>query len=158
GDLAAAAASESLLREVHGGSASYMHAATSGMPSALLALLTGPAPRARTVIADIVRALDERYPPTMSRAYGFRILLAEAERRLGRLDRARSTLATGLADAVRRTDFKHALPGILVAGLLAADLGDDAASKELVPGWSGLRCRLGLPVPLGFAGAVPDAL
>jgi predicted ATPase/DNA-binding SARP family transcriptional activator len=158
GDLAAATATESLLQETRGGTASFLHTATSALPSALLALVAGPAPRARTVIADIVRVLDERYPPTMSRAYGYRILLAEVDRRLGHPHRARSTLAAGLAEGVRRTDFMHTLSGVLVAGLLATDLGDEAAGKELIHGWNGLRRKLGLPVPLGFAGVLAGEL
>lgn len=158
GDLARAVADEALLREELTGKINFLHHAQPALPRALLALATESPQRARNTVATIVAQLDERYPPTTSWAYRFRILLAEAERRLGRLDRALSTLADGLAQGINRSDFTKTLPAVLVAALLAADLGDDETSEALARDWDRLRRRLGLPAPLSFAAVVSSRL
>lgn len=158
GDLAGAAANEALLHEHQRRQGNFLHAAASALPRALLALATEPPQRARSALAAIVGELDERYPATTSWAYGFRILLAEAERRLGRLDEALSTLVDGLSQGINRSDYTKTLPAVLVTALLAADLGDDETSHALARDWDRLRRQLGLPAPLGLAEVVSSRL
>jgi predicted ATPase/DNA-binding SARP family transcriptional activator len=158
GDFVAAAADEALLREQRSKQGNFLHVAASALPRALLALVTEPPARARSVVARIVADLDERYPPTMSWAYSFRILWAEAARRLGHLDQALRVLTDGLDHGVTSSDYTKTMPGVVIAALLATDLGDAAVGEELIRDWDAVRHRLGLPAPLGLAGVVASRL
>lgn len=129
----------------------YLHYGRVAEARGLRALLTRSPAEAATVITGLIDELTRRYPPSMSRAYVQRILLAEAERRAGRPTRALGHLTEGLRYGVTCSDYTTTLPAVLVAGLLADDLGDAAAGRDLVGRWDRTRRGIGLPAPLGLA-------
>ncbi|MEU8226644.1 BTAD domain-containing putative transcriptional regulator [Kribbella sp. NPDC048915] len=154
GDFAGAAAADRRQQELRGREGDYLHIATSSLPQALLALATLTPARARDAIADIVTTLERHYPATMSSAYAFQIWLAHAEWRLGRPDAALRLLARSLPHGFGRSDYTKTMPGVLVAALIASDLGDEEGTA-LGSDWDQLRRRHGLPAPLGLAAFLP---
>jgi hypothetical protein len=106
------------------------------------------------VAANAVDTLCALYPPSMTRAAEFTLLLAEADRRAGRARDALVGLVTGLTTDTE--DYSTLLRGVLVTALLAEDLGNRATAGELALEWDRIRRGLGLPVPLGFEESMGD--
>jgi ATP/maltotriose-dependent transcriptional regulator MalT len=158
GDPAAATRTADRLRDRLDQPDNYLLRALPSRVLALHALATRPAGHARATITGLVGELDRQHPPTTSPAYALRFLLAEAQRRTGHLDQARQALAHGLAEATERSDYSVTLPAVAGAALLAADLGEPAAARELAGGWERVRRQLGLPAPLGYADQVAAEL
>lgn len=132
----------------------YLQPGRAQVVTATVALATrGDA--ARTAIGALLPAGPNS---PVARAYALRILLAEAERRAGDLAAARRHLAEGLRHGAGCSDFTLTMPGVVTAGLLAADLGDHPASRDLAGRWEAVRRRLGLPAPLGYADTVHQML
>lgn len=94
-------------------------------------------------------SLTSLYPPSLTGAAEFKVLLGEAGRRAGALEEARASLAEGLAEGA--PDYAGTLPGVLSTALLAADLGEHAVARALAAGWDRVRRGAGLPVPPGFS-------
>ena len=137
------------------------HAAEQDSPRRVIALnhlATGQAEQARRFLHDAWRTLRTTHPSLAPRLVYLQILLAEAQRRCGQPMSALRTLCDGLAAASRRPQFRMSFPGVLEAALIAADLGDDAASRQLATRWDTLRRGLGLPLPIGFTEAASDTL
>ena len=153
------AAAERQLRDLVHGPGSLVHLSTPARAIALRALCVLPPAEAVTVLTGIIDEITSRYTPTLSLAYRFAILLAEAERRIDP-ERARSRLAEVLAEVSDGdiTNYHDLMPAVLTAALVAADLGDRRASRDLATGWDRVRRRLGLPAPLGYASAVAETL
>jgi ATP/maltotriose-dependent transcriptional regulator MalT len=132
------------------------HAAEHSAPRRVIALhhlVSGQPDRARGFLGEVLPALHTAHPPLTPRFVLLQILLAEAQRRCGDAATAVRTLQTALA-AAGRTDFQQSLTATLCAALIAADLGDDEASRRLAAYWDSARHEHGLPVPIGFtAGA-----
>ncbi|MFI6095660.1 ATP-binding protein [Lentzea sp. NPDC051213] len=121
---------------------------------ALVLLTTGQDEAATCFLTESVAELDDSYPVEFSRGSAhLGVLLAQALRRSGDPKQAREALAHSLSQAVRRTHLRVGFTGVLAAALIAADLGETEASRDLLRGWNALRHRIGLPVPLGFADA-----
>lgn len=154
GDLPAAAAAAAGMRAALARPANFLSPGRAELVTATWALAVH-AGAARPAIAAL---LPESPEPTRFRGYGLLIPLAEAERRAGDLAAARSHLAEALGHGTGWSDFTLTLPAVITAALLAADLGDAAAGRELAGRWERLRRRLGLPAPLGYAGPVATEL
>ncbi|HEU5472933.1 MAG TPA: hypothetical protein VFV67_19995 [Actinophytocola sp.] len=158
GDLADAARLVDRLLELLGDVA---HAAEQDSPRRVIALFylaSGQVDTACRFLEQAWAELRATYPPLASRLVYLQILLAEAQRRSGRPAAARRTLCGGFTAATGRSQFKLTFTGVLEAALIAADLGDEAASQELALRWDTLRRELGLPVPIGFADAAARTL
>lgn len=119
---------------------------------ALDLLARGENEAAGKFLAESVAELERSYAPELARSAHLGVLLAQAMRRTGDQEGARDALVAALSQAVRRTHLRVGFTGVLAAALIAADLGDRAGT-ELARDWDGLRRRIGLPVPVGFADA-----
>jgi predicted ATPase/DNA-binding SARP family transcriptional activator len=131
------------------------HAAEHSAPRRVIALsyLVDDRPdEARRFLGDALTFLHTAHQPLSSRFVLLQILLAESQRRCRDLSTALRNLRTALA-AATSTDFQQSFPGVLCAALLAADLGDTSASRQLVTEWDTVRREHGLPVPVGFTEA-----
>lgn len=125
---------------------------------AIAYLATGQPDRARQFLADAIGWLLTTYPRlTLPLGY-HHALHAEALRRCGDPEPALAVLTEGLLPPPERTHLLFALPGVLAAALLAADLGDEPASRRLASRWDEVRRRVGLPVPTGFEHAAATVL
>jgi hypothetical protein len=130
------------------------HAAEQDSPRRVIALnylVGGQAEQARRFLQDAWIALRSTHPPLTTRLVFLQILLAEAQRRCGQPTTALRTLCPGLTAAAGRAQFRMSFTGVLEAALIAADLGDNVASRQLATRWDMLRRRLRLPLPVGFA-------
>lgn len=158
GDLTMAAELVDRLLELLG---DVTHMAEHDSPRRVIALFhltCGEVEKARRFLDDAWTRLRAAHPPVAPRLVYLRILLAEAQRRQGRPEEACRTLCGGLAAATGRSQYRLTLTGVLETALIAADLGDDAACRELTLRWDTLRGELGLPVPTGFTDAAAHTL
>lgn len=119
----------------------------------LVLLARGENERAREFLAESVAELERSYAPELARSAHLGTLLTEARRRTDDPVAARSTLAAALSQAVRRTHLRVGFTGALAAALVASDLGEAAAGRDLADRWDRLRRRVGLPIPAGFTDA-----
>lgn len=156
--VAAAAATDHAIHDILGRPKGIGHLMVPSRAMALYALHTLPPPDAAHEIATLVDVLSERYSPTLAGTYILAVPWAEAERRSGAVDEAARRLAGVFGHGAGVTNYADLLPAVVVAALLAADLGDRAASRKLAASWDVVRRRLGLPAPLGFAAPVADVL
>lgn len=121
---------------------------------ALVMLTTGQDRAAVDFLTESVTEHERRYPPELARGSAhLGVLLAQALRRIGEPLQARAAVASALSQTLRRTHLRVGFTATLTAALIAADLGEQEASRELTRSWDTLRRRIGLPVPLGFADA-----
>ncbi|WP_157181496.1 ATP-binding protein [Actinopolymorpha alba] len=121
---------------------------------ALNYLVNGNHVAAQRFLSDAVDWIGAAYPKLNARLTGLCVLLAEAHRRAGDLDLALRALSDGLAASAGNSNYRHALPGVLQAALIAADLGDIETGTALAREWDTLRRRLGLAIPLGLEHAI----
>jgi hypothetical protein len=113
-------------------------------------LVGGQVEQARRFLDDAWNTLRTADPSLARRLVYLRILLAEAQRRCGTPTTAVRTLHESLTTATGRPQFRTSFTGVLEAALIAADLGDNAASRQLATRWDTHRSALDLPIPIGF--------
>lgn len=125
---------------------------------ALAYLATGQPDRAREFLADAIGWLRSTYPRLTLKLSYHHALHAEALRQCGDPEAGLPVLADGLLSPPERTHPLFALPCVVSAALLAADLRDERAKTVLASRWDGIRRRVGLPVPTGFEHAAKTVL
>jgi hypothetical protein len=137
------------------------HVAEQDSPRRAIAvyyLVSGHVDTARRFLDEAWTSLKATHPRLALRFTMLQVLLAEAQRRSGEPEVALHTLCGGLSTATGRSQFRFALPAVLEAALLAADLGDVAVGRQLALRWDTTRRELGLPVPVYLAAAAADTL
>jgi hypothetical protein len=122
---------------------------------ALAHLAAGECEAARRFLGEATDWMRSAYPGLGARHAALWLLLAEAHRRAGDPVAGLRALVDALDVSLGHSNFRHALPCVLQAAMLAADLGDREASTVLARRWDTLRRPLGLPLPIGLEGASP---
>jgi predicted ATPase/DNA-binding SARP family transcriptional activator len=124
--------------------------ANANLVLALLMLATGRLEPYRSLLLRSMAALVDSDPATRAGILRPSIYLAEAERRAGELGSALVRLRPVLGWAAEGTNLFAGQTAVLVTALLAHDLGDVGAGRDLAAAWDLLRRPAGLAAPVGL--------
>ncbi|MCP3800914.1 AAA family ATPase [Allokutzneria sp. A3M-2-11 16] len=141
----------SLAARLHSELGDVRHAAEHQGPRRALAfayLAVGEIDRATRLVAETMAWLSTVPRSVATRYAVLEILHADLLRRRGEPEAALAALRSVLDRPDQQDQLR--LTAVLVAAMIARDLGDTDAADRLARRWDGLRRERGLPVPLGF--------